>query len=184
MNREEKHNKINHFIDSLASENPHLSASQIKKAKNLYRYDTRPLEEIEKELTEYSRSIKNSHEEKEQAEYDPVNEMEADLQALYNNDSNEEPVVKGNRGQVIYADKPVQFPKDPIDELDSMLEEKSTEKDFAQIDALGEKPKVFQLKFPTFDGEEGYSNLSLLLTIAALLSIMGIVISAFIIYFK
>ena len=185
MSQEEKHNKINHIIDSLASSNPHLTESQIKKAKNLYRYDTRPIEEIEKELTDYSQSVKEYHDDAGiVAEYDPVNTMESDLQNLYSTDANGEPVVEGNRGQVTYPEQPTHPEPDPTDELDSMFENNTTEKDFAQIDTLGEKPKVFQLKFPSFDGEHGYSNMEVLLTIASLLSIMGIVISAFIIYFK
>lgn len=185
MSREEKHKKINHIIDSLARSNPHLTESQIKKAKSLYRYDTRPIEEIEKELTDYSKSIKEYHDDAGiVAEYDPVNVMESDLQNLYSTDANGEPVVEGNRGQVTYPEQPTIPQTDPTDELDAMLEKSTTEKDFARIDTLGEKPKIFQLRFPSFDGEEGYSNLEVFLTIASLLSIMGILISAFIIYFK
>ncbi len=182
MSHEDKYTKINNFIDSLANNNPNMTEQQIKRAKNIYRYDNRSLEEIEQELTAYSESLAPTQD-RSQPEYDPVNEMESDLQMLYI-DTNVEPVLEGKRGHVTYPERNYPPQVDPTDELDAMLEDNTTEKDFSRIDTLGEKPKVFQLKFPSFDGEDGYSNMEVLLTIATILSIMGIVISTFIIYFK
>ena len=57
---EERHKQINELITKIALGNPNIRQEQITRARTMYSGDTRPLEEIERELLEYSAYISSN----------------------------------------------------------------------------------------------------------------------------
>lgn len=110
--------------------------------------------------------------------------IEEDLSDIY---SAPQPTERsGKLGDIVDASN---ANEDPTDELDSMFETTSqSENDFTQVESMGEQQKtgnkvlVKTTESATTSEQAGFSTISSLVTLASLLSIMGIVISAIIIY--
>lgn len=213
MNLEERQKQINNLIMTMAHDNPNIKPSQVARAKSLYLNDTRPLEEIAKDLDQYSEEVRASvaekaHQEHAQKTQAAINtafaekqaqpavaehtefksNIDEDLSDLYAQQP--QPEQTNKLGDIVDAGTAIE---DPTDELDSMFEASTySETDFAQVEVMGDKePKntrksqkvlVKTNDAPARTEKAGFSTVSALITLTSLLSIMGIIISALIIY--
>lgn len=178
MNLEERQSEINKLIMNMANENAYITKEQIARARNLYLNDSRSLETISQELSQYSDDVK----------------LTMGTQASIDNAFAEEEAKKNYViPEVAKEMTPKEYemystPRQEVKkELDSMFNQEPTPtNEFSQVETI--KPvtdaKVF-VKAPEQAAplaKAGFSTLSSLLTIASLISIMGIVISALIIF--
>lgn len=211
MNLEERQKQINNLIMTMAHDNPNIKPSQVARAKSLYLNDTRPLEEIAKDLAQYSEEVRESVLEKDYQERaektqtainiafaerqaqtvmaEPTefkSNIDEDLSDLYVS----QPDQTSKLGDIVDAGTAIE---DPTDELDSMFEVSThSETDFAKVEAMGDKESKTTKKSqkvlvktndtPARVEKAGFSTVSALITLTSLLSIMGIIISALIIY--
>lgn len=113
-----------------------------------------------------------------------VDKIDDDLSTIYS--ANQPASMNRRLGDIIEAG----MTQDPTDELDSMFDSAS-QNDFAQVDSFDKKTaaKVYSKSIDNSSSpnlssgkSHGFSTINSLLTIAALLSIMGIIISTLIIY--
>lgn len=190
MTIEERQKQINNLIMTMAHDNPNIKPSQVSRAKSLYLTDTRSLEDIEKELSQYSQEINQAVADKAYVEQTQavIDNAFAQKQAEYS-----DTIIQSGPMQDIESSEPltpieptprVEQPQDVTSELDEMFEPTTSNEDsFEKGESIGEKSdnKVL-VKTSVSTQKAGFSTLSSLVTLASLLSIMGIVISALIIY--
>lgn len=178
MNLEERQNEINDLIMNMAKGNEYITKEQIARARSLYLNDSRSLETIGQELSQYSDDVRLTR------------ETQASIDNAFAAEEAKETYVIPDVAKEITPEEYATYsaPQPAVNkELDSMFSQTpDSTNNISQVETIAPETeaKVF-VKAPEPAApvaKAGFSTLSSLLTIASLISIMGIVISALIIY--
>ena len=201
-NFELRQQAIEGIIKQIAMRNSSISYEQIASAKSMYKYDTRPLSEIESELNSYAEQItlreksfprditeekRLIHSPQQESRFIMVNEDETEI--LEEQRPIPEVMLEQPKFQEVTVQQHSYIPglsleqSDPTDELDAMFDNRQNiTSDFDRVDSLGTNNKVLQ-KLPPKpqhninNNESGYGTAVSFITIAGILSTIGIIMS-------
>ena len=201
-NFELRQQAIEGIIKQIAMRNSSISNEQIARAKSMYKYDTRPLSEIESELNSYAEQItlreksfprditeekRLIHSPQQESRFIMVNEDETEI--LEEQRPIPEVMLEQPKFQEVTVQQHSYIPglsleqSDPTDELDAMFDNRQNiTSDFDRVDSLGTNNKVLQ-KLPPKpqhninNNESGYGTAVSFITIAGILSTIGIIMS-------
>lgn len=125
MTLDERQARIDNLITQLANDNTYITREQIARAKSLYRNDYRPFDEIERELIEYSESIRQSGKEREAGEALAEQRREVTAEPNYKKvpEKNIEEKEVPKFEMATEAPQPEVSLPDPVDEMESDLSE-------------------------------------------------------------
>ena len=202
---EEQYKQITAIITRLAAENPYITKEQIAKAKSMYNGDQRPIEEIQRELVEYSEQILaqgrkaeedkklsayaqagNSEEKKTEEPRELTTEERVNVPMGIMGFSRRESAESTPEPVVVYQETPEALQRMVDEAFEMTTEESAHENDDAKESSRRENEKIYvkEKRQPTSDGtptsdEAGYGNAIALLTLTIMFSIVTIVIAAF-----
>lgn len=120
MTLDERQARIDNLIARIANDNSYITREQIARAKSLYRNDYRPFDEIERELTEYSESIRQAGKEREAGKALAEQRREVTAEPKYV----KVPETNIEEKEVLKTEMAPEVPvPDPVDEMESDLSE-------------------------------------------------------------
>lgn len=192
-----RQNAINGIITRIAMNNNNISDEQIARARSMYRYDTRSLDQIEKELEAYAEQItlhaEQSHVDKGLSEMSRHSSQQVERFVMVSEEPevlDEQPnITEQNNHQQTYIPGLSLDQSDPTDELDAMFDSRrNVTSDFDKVDSLGmekaqnkvlvktpQKPQT--VNNANNNNESGYGTVVSFLTIATMLSMVGVAVS-------
>ena len=178
---EQKHKEISAIILRLANNNKYITSSQIARAKAMYSSDLRNIEEIQKELEEYSAEIeaRGIARDKEKGIEPPKDKIITDKQ-----ETNNIQVSQPNLEEGIIFDEQLRK-----NEMESMFNEMpSSQSTISEHHNYAIEPtskaKTFSMKPTPTINSAGQENIEGLLTLTIIFSIATIVIAFFTLILK